>query len=526
MSDARNQSYKSWPFKEAERIVKAHRGKLPDVAVFETGYGPSGLPHIGTFAEVARTTWVRRAYEKLTGGKTRLVAFSDDFDGLRKVPDNLPNPEMLRGSLGRPLCDIPDPYGCCASFSDHMIGNLGKFLATFGFEVEMRRASGAYRAGEFDEGLKRLLRNVEKVLGIILPTLKEENRAAWSPFMPRCEKCGRIYTTRVTAYRKDDLAVDYACDGTFGEVSGCGHSGTASVLGGGCKVGWKVDWALRWFSYGVSYEMYGKDLIPSAELSQQIARAIGGEPPQGFFYELFLDENGEKISKSRGNGVTVEEWLAYAPVESLAHFIFREPRTAKKLYLDMIPRTMDEYLADLRRYPEIEEAKRPDAPLWHIHDAGRRVPGWGSAINFTMVNNLVSALGRPDRELVKRFLLRYDAAAAGYPATIDALVDKGMAYYTDRILPHKRYRPPTDAERPLFLAVSAKLSEPGAAGLDERGLQSIVFDVAREGGAEARDFFAAIYQVLLGQEQGPRFGTFAKLVGVERVVELIREKVG
>ncbi len=526
MSDAKNQSYKSWPFKEAERIAKAGRGKLPEVAVFETGYGPSGLPHIGTFAEVARTTWVRRAYEKLTGGKTRLVAFSDDFDGLRKVPDNLPAQAMLQENLGRPLSDIPDPYGCCESFSGHMIGNLEKFLDAFGFEVEMRRASQAYRAGEFDEGLGRLLHNVEKILDIILPTLKEENRAAWSPFMPKCEKCGRIYTTRVTAYREDALAVDYACDGRFGEIGGCGHHGTASVLGGGVKMGWKVDWALRWFSYGVNYEMYGKDLIPSAELSQAIVRAIGGEPPQGFFYELFLDENGEKISKSRGNGVTVEEWLEYAPVESLAHFIFREPRTAKKLFLDMIPRTMDEYLADLKRYGEIEEAKRPDAPLWHIHDAGRRVPEYASPINFTMVNNLVSALGRPDRELVKRFLLRYDEGAARFPAMIDALVDKGMAYYTDRILPHKRYRAPTDAERPLFQAIARKLGEPGVETLDEKGLQSIVFDVAREAGVEARDFFAAIYQVLLGQEQGPRFGTFAKLVGAPRVLELIREKVG
>jgi lysyl-tRNA synthetase class 1 len=524
MSDA--PSYKSWPFKEAERIVKAHRGRIPECAVFETGYGPSGLPHIGTFAEVARTTWVRRAYERLTGGKTRLIAFSDDFDGLRKVPDNLPNAAMLAENLGKPLCDIPDPYGCCPSFSAHMIGNLEKFLATFGFEVEMRRASEAYRQGEFDEGLARLLDNHEKVLAIILPTLQEENRAAWSPFFPKCERCGRIYTTRVTGYRKTERAIDYRCDGRFGEIAGCGHAGTASALGGGVKTGWKVDWALRWFSYGVSYEMYGKDLIPSAELSQAIVRAMGGAPPQGFFYELFLDENGEKISKSRGNGVAVEEWLEYAPVESLAHFIFRDPRTAKKLYLDMIPRTMDEYLAELKRYAEIEEPRRPDAPVWHIHDAGRAVPEYLSPINFTMVNNLVSALGRPDRELVKRFLLRYDAGAARYPAMLDALVDKGMAFYTDRILPHKRYRAATDAERPLFAAMGAKLAAPGAAELDEKGLQGIVFDVARDGGVEPRDLFAAIYQVLLGQEQGPRFGTFAKLVGVPRVLELIAERVG
>jgi lysyl-tRNA synthetase class 1 len=523
---AKSTQHKSWPFKEAERIVKATgKGGASGEVVFETGYGPSGLPHIGTFAEVARTTWVRHAYEELTGGATRLIAFSDDLDGLRKVPDNLPRPEMLREHLGRPLCDIPDPYGCCASFSAHMIGRLAEFLRTFGFDPEFRSASQAYRGGEFNAGLEVLLDRVEGVLDIILPTLKEENRAGWSPFLPRCGKCGRIYTTRVTAHRKAERAVDYACDAPFGEVAGCGHRGTASVLDGGVKMGWKVDWALRWYCFGVNYEMYGKDLIPSAELSAQVVRLMGGTPPAGFFYELFLDEAGEKISKSRGNGVSVEQWLEYAPVESLAHFIFRDPRQAKKLYFEMIPRAMDEYLEQLRRYPEIEEARRPDAALWHIHDKGRAVPAFGAAINFTMVNNLVSALGRPEPALVKDFLARYDRRTLDHPEVVEPLVGKGLRYYEDHVLPNKTYRPPTDAERPLFAALRDRLAAPEAAALDEKALQGLVFDLARDHGLEPPELFAAVYQVLLGQERGPRFGTFARLVGPARVVALIDERV-
>ncbi|HUT78963.1 MAG TPA: lysine--tRNA ligase [Polyangia bacterium] len=520
-----DQQYKSWPFKEAERIVKAFgRDGPPAEVVFETGYGPSGLPHIGTFAEVARTTWVRHAYEELTSGKTRLIAFSDDMDGLRKVPDNLPQQAMLREHLGRPLCDIPDPFGCCASFSAHMIGRLAEFLGTFGFAPELLSASDCYRTGRFNPGLEVLLDRAPDVLDIILPTLKEENRAGWSPFLPRCERCGRVYTTRVTAYRKAERAVDYSCDAPFGEAGGCGHRGTASVLDGGVKMGWKVDWALRWYCLGVSYEMYGKDLIPSAELSAQVVRLMGGAPPCGFFYELFLDEAGEKISKSRGNGVSVEQWLEYAPVESLAHFIFRDPRQAKKLYFDMIPRAMDEYLDQLRRYPEIEEGKRPDAALWHIHDTGRSVPAFTAGINFSMVNNLVSALGRPEPALVKDFLARYDRRALDHPEIVDGLVHKGLRYYEDHILPRKVYRPPTDVERPLFAALRERLRGADVAGMDEKALQSIVFDLARDRGVEPAEFFAAIYQVLLGQERGPRFGTFARLVGPARVVELIDER--
>ncbi len=519
-------SYTSWPFKEAERIIKAKsRNQTLTPALFQTGFGPSGLPHIGTFAEVARTTWIRRAYEHLTGNPTELYAFCDDQDGLRKVPDNLPNREMLASHLAKPLCDIPDPYGCCESFSAHMIGNLKNFLDAFNFDYKLKQSSDAYRNGDFNDGLCILLDKVEGILDIILPTLKEENRASWSPFFPKCEACGKINTTRVTAYNKEDRTVAYSCDMDLGNTSGCGHSGISSVLNGNAKMGWKIDWALRWYCYKVDYEMYGKDLIPSAELSEKIVKLMGGRPPQGFFYELFLDEKGEKISKSKGNGVTVEQWLEYAPIDSLSHFIFREPRQAKKLYFNMIPKTMDEYLDHIRRWPEVPEEKRPDNPLWHIHDRGTKVPSYSSSINFSTVNNLVSALGSPGRELLISYLSRYDEKTTDNIEIIDSLIVKGLKFYEDHILPNKLYRDPSDKERVLFLELETALKADDIADKSEQDLQSLIFDIARANDVDPKDFFSAFYQVFLGQERGPRFGSFAKLVGIPRVVALISERI-
>ena len=513
------QKYKSWPFLEAEKIIKGNRDKLPDVAIFQTGFGPSGLPHIGTFAEVARTTWVMRAYEQLTGAKTRLIAFADDLDGLRKVPSNLPQQEMLRENLGKPLCDIPDPFGQSSSFSGYMTDKLKEFLDRFGFEYHFQASSEAYRRGDFNEGLTILLNNVEKILDLILPTLKEENRKGWSPFMPICAKCGKIYTTRVTGYHKENNTIDYVCE-NVNDLTGCGHEGNTSVLDGKVKMGWKIDWALRWFSYKVNYEMYGKDLIPSAELSSKIIRIMGGKPPVDYFYELFLDEEGHKISKSIGNGVSVDEWLTYAPVDSLAFFIFKNPKMPKKLYFDGIPKVMDEYLDKLRRFPALAEEVRPDDELWHIHNRGREVPAYGSSINFSMVNNLVSALGNVDPKLLERFICRYDAKAEGFSAMIRMLTEKSLKFYEDRILPHKKNRQPTASEVVLLKQLRDRLSA-ASAEVSEDELQSMVFEIAQLNGIEPKDFFSAFYQILLGQERGPRFGSFTKLVGIDRVIGLI-----
>ncbi|MBN2802761.1 MAG: lysine--tRNA ligase, partial [Deltaproteobacteria bacterium] len=313
-----------------------------------------------------------------------------------------------------------------------------------------------------------------------------------------------------------------------GEVNGCGHSGRTTVLNGNAKMGWKVDWALRWFSYGINYEMYGKDLIPSAQLSSKIVRIMGSRPPAGYFYEMFLDENGEKISKSIGNGVSMDEWLAYAPVESLSYFIFRDPRAAKKLYVDMIPKTMDEYLDHLNRYPEIADDKKPDSPLWHIHNRGDGIPTYKSTVNFTMVNNLVSALGmeKPDYDKISSFLTKYDPNIIQYQDVLSTLIEKGVAYYIDRILPKKEFRDATPDETRLFLELKNRLKSDEAKTMEQSELQSIVFDVAKSNDADPKSIFKAFYQVVLGQEQGPRFGSFAKLVGVERVIELLEARVG
>ena len=510
--------YKAWPFQEAEQILKRRRPAADQTVVFETGFGPSGLPHIGTFGEVARTSWVRHAYEHLTGGPTRLIAFCDDMDGLRKVPLNMPAGDMLAAHLGKPLCRIPDPYGCCDSYSGHMNGKLREFLDHYGFEYELQSAAEAYGSGIFDEGLRILLQKAEEVRELILPTLGEERRAAWSPFFPICTSCGSVNATRVTGYHPERDAVSYLCEGQ-GEAVGCGHSGEVSVLGGNVKVGWKVDWALRWFSYDVDYEMYGKDLIDSARLSGRIVRLMGVQPPAGFFFELFLDEEGKKISKSVGQGLTVDHWVDFAPVESLLYYIYQNPKRAKRLFWGMVPKCVDDYLQALRQYPEVAEEKRPENGLWHIFDRGRQVPTYGASVDFSAVNNLISAIGGDSAEVLRDFLHRYDPAVAEYPGVVDKLVDKGLSYYREQVLPDKHFRPATEEEKALFIQVRQQLA--ASESDDEEELQAIPFDVARAADVEPRQLFTSFYEVVLGQGRGPRFGTFVRLVGRDRVLEML-----
>ncbi len=516
-------NYKSWAFKEAQNLQRRFREAPTTPVIFETGFGPSGLPHIGTFAEVARTTWVRRAFEHQSGWQARLVAFSDDMDGLRKVPLNMPQKEMLTEHLGKPLCHIPDPFGCCESYSAHMNNKLREFLDAYGFDYELQSSQEAYTRGDFDEGLSILLEKSDKILGIILPTLREDKREDWSPFMPICENCGRIYSTRVTGYHPDENAISYTCDKAVGDAPGCGHHGKTSVLGGKVKVGWKVDWALRWFSYDVGYEMYGKDLIESAKLSGKITRAMGKQPPNGFFYELFLDEEGRKISKSVGKGLTVDTWTNYAPLESLLYFLFQNPRKAKRLYWGMVPKTVDDYLAELRRYPNIAEEKKPDTAIWHIFEQGTKVPEYDTSINFSLINNLVSALGADNPELVIEFMERYDPSAAQYRKITHGLIKRSLAYYRDFILPNKVYRAATEDERAWLKALRELVASYD--GNDEKELQKLVFDVAREMDIEAKALFTAFYEVILGQERGPRFGTFARLMGKEKTLAILDDAI-
>jgi lysyl-tRNA synthetase class 1 len=514
-------TYASWPFGEAELLKRRYPAPPPagKPVTFETGFGPSGLPHIGTFAEVARTTWVRRAFEELSGWPTRLVAFSDDMDGLRKVPLNMPNREMLEEHLGEPLCRIPDPFGERESYSGYMNGKLREFLDGYGFDYQFQSSSEAYGRGDFDEGLSLLLARVEEVLAVITPTLGEEKRAGWSTFFPICERCGRVYSTTVTGYHPQENTIDYVCDQAVGKRAGCGHRATTSVFGGRVKVGWKVDWALRWYSYEVGYEMYGKDLIESARLSGRLLRIMGRQPPVGLFYELFLDEEGRKISKSVGKGLTVDAWVSYAPLESLLYYLFQNPKRAKRLYWDVVPKSVDDYLAELRAYGGLEEKRRLESAIWHIFDRGTRVPPFDTVVNYSLINNLLAALGSDDARLVLDFLERYDPKVRRMEAVVEDLVQRAIRYYRDFVVPSKRYRVPDAGERRMLGALRDLLAGTEATG--EAELQALPFQAAKQFGVEPSDFFRMFYQVLLGQERGPRFGTLVSLLGREPMLALL-----
>ena len=515
--------YSAWPFKEAAQIVKHRKFSEDRPVLFETGFGPSGLPHIGTFAEVARTTWVQNAFEELTGSKTRLMTFSDDMDGLRKVPLNFPNEVMLTEHLGRPLCTIPDPFGESNSFSSYMNEKLKKFLDTYQFNYEFRSSSTSYRSGDFDEGLSILLEKVQEVRSIVAPTLGEEKRETWSPFLPICPACGSVYATRVTHYFPNRGEIGFICDGIVGDVAGCGEQGEISVFSGKAKVGWKMDWALRWYTYEVDYEMYGKDLIESAKLSGRIVRLMGKHPPLGMNYELFLDEDGKKISKSVGKGLTVDSWVEYAPIESLLFYIFQNPRRARRLYWDVVPKCVDDYLEALRNYPSIESEKLPEQAIWHIFGQGRSMPAYGAKVNFSMVGNLISALGADSAELLMDYLNRYDEKSGDYPLVIKSLIEKGMNYYRDFILPNKRYRVPTASEVEMLRQLMSELEEINL--LEEEKLQSIPFEVARNNNADPKLFFQMFYEIVLGQERGPRFGSFVKMIGIEKTQQMINSRM-
>jgi lysyl-tRNA synthetase class 1 len=515
--------YKSWPFKEAHKLSQRYKETPSGPVRFETGFGPSGLPHIGTFAEIARTTWVRQAFEFLTGWPTQLIAFSDDMDGLRKVPLNMPQPEMLTANLGKPLCRIPDPFDECESYSAYMNNKLKAFLDRYKFEYTFQSSFEAYTRGDFNQGLSVILQKVEEVKALILPTMSAAKRTNWSPFFPICEKCGRIYSTRVTGYHADKNSIDYACDREDSAVPSCGYKGSTSIFDGRVKVGWKVDWALRWYSYDIGYEMYGKDLIESAKLSGRIVRLMGKQPPAGLFYELFLDEQGRKISKSVGKGLTIDTWMNYAPLASLLYYIFQNPKQAKRLFWGIVPKSVDDYLAGLRVYPDLDEAKKPDSTIWHLTDQGTSVPTYDASVNFSLINNLIAAVGAEDRALILDYLKRYENNMDAHADIIEGLVDKAMNYYRDFILPQKQYRTPTPAEKQILQALYDELRQ--AQETDEKGLQTIPFTIARQFETEPKQFFKMFYEVVFGQARGPRFGTFVQLVGKDKALALLSKAI-
>jgi len=509
---------KAWPFEEAAKVAarlqKSGQGHAQRSALFETGYGPSGLPHIGTFGEVARTSWVRKAFTELTGLPSRLLAFSDDMDGLRKVPDNVPNRDLLLPHLGKPLTQIPDPFGTHESFGAHNNARLRAFLDGFGFEYEFASSTEYYAAGKFDAALIRILEEYERVMEVILPTLGSERRATYSPILPVHPRTGIVMQVAM-------LARDAAAGTVVWADPDTGEKFETSVRGGACKLQWKADWAMRWYALGVDYEMSGKDLIDSVRLSGRICRILGAQPPEGFTYELFLDEHAQKISKSKGNGLSVDEWLRYAPPESLAQFMYNAPPRAKRLYFDVIPRAVDEYLANAVKLAEQETDAAMANPAWHIH-AGNLPNHGGSPVSFAMLLNLASVVNAEAPEILWGFIRRYnpEATAAQMPF-LDRLVHHAIVYYQDFVRPSKHYRAPSDMEREALADLAETLR--GMDGpADGDALQNLVFEVGkRHEFAQLRDWFGCLYQVLLGQTEGPRFGGFVALYGVHETIALI-----
>jgi lysyl-tRNA synthetase class 1 len=545
---------KAWPFEEAAKVAHRLDASGKTEALFETGYGPSGLPHIGTFGEVARTSWVRHAFTELTGLPSRLLAFSDDMDGLRKVPDNVPNKDMLAQHLGKPLTRIPDPFGTHPSFGAHNNARLRAFLDSFGFSYEFASSTDYYASGRFDAALLRILECYDQVMAVILPTLGPDRRATYSPILPIHPKTGIVM--QVPMQGRDPVA------GTVVWTDpDSGERFETSVKGGACKLQWKADWAMRWYALGVDYEMSGKDLIDSVRLSSRICRVLGAPPPETFTYELFLDEHSQKISKSKGNGLSVDDWLRYAPPESLSQFMYNQPQRAKRLYFDVIPRAVDEYIAnadkaraqlpinDTRPHvgtaPGSADTKGPantaepanaepnaraaqpapdreTNPAWHIH-AGHLPNHAGSPVSFTMLLNLASVVNADTPDILWGFIRRYiPGANAETEPLLARLVDHAIAYYQDFVRPAKRFRDPDAVERAALTDLADTLATLPAGSTPEE-IQNAVYEVGkRHPFAELRAWFSCLYQVLLGQQEGPRFGGFVALYGIQETIALIR----
>ena len=507
----------AWPFKEAEKLVKRYKSDTPEKGyiLFETGYGPSGLPHLGTFGEVARTTMVMRAFQEISDIPTKLICFSDDMDGLRKVPTNVPNQGLLEEAIGKPLTQVPDPFGTHPSFGEHNNARLQAFLDQFGFDYEFLSSTECYKSGRFDDTLIKICQRYDKVIKVILPTLGEERRQTYSPFLPICPKTGVVLQVPVT--------IEDAEIGLISFNDSEGERVETLVTGGNVKCQWKVDWAMRWDALDVDYEMAGKDLDESVKLSSIIRRILGGQPPEALSYELFLDDKGQKISKSKGNGISIEEWLAYASPESLSLYMYQSPRKAKRLYFDVIPKAVDEYYTFVDKYNGQELSDQYKNPAWHIH--GGNVPQESLPISFALLLNLVSAANAEDKETLWGFVEKYAAGANAekYPA-LDRLMDYALKYFEDFVKPSKSYRLPDEQETKAFSSLKARLEAFDPSENDAEKIMTEVYSAGKDAAFEnLRDWFKACYEVLLGQSQGPRMGGFIALYGIPQTLEMINK---
>ena len=512
------QTTSSWPFVEARKLVKERKkifekkGKI----ILQTGYGPSGLPHIGTFAEVARTTMMVNAIKQLTDIPSEIITFSDDMDGLRKVPDNIPNKETLEKNLHKPLTSVPDPFKKYKSFGEHNNEMLKNFLDEFKFQYTFKSSTDTYKKGLFNEALLLVLEKYEQIKEIILPTLGKERKKTYSPFLPICPETGKVLEVPIIEIKKNEGKIIYQNGDKKIE---------SEVINGKCKLQWKVDWAMRWYVFEVDYEMYGKDLIESAILSNKICKVLGKKGPNGFAYEMFLDEKGEKISKSKGNGITIEEWLKYASPESLSLYMYQNPKRAKKLYADVVPKAVDEYLTCIDEFSKQDDNKKLLNPVWHIHKGNP--PKEKPIMPFSVLLNLVGTSNATDKDVLWKFIKKNkkDIKISDHPI-LDSLVVYALKYFEDIVKPNKNYRKPNDKEKKALEDLVKRLKD-CKEEMDPESIQTIVYSVGKDNGYKEnlRDWFKAIYEIIFGDEDGPRMGFFISFFGIKESIELINKYI-
>jgi lysyl-tRNA synthetase class 1 len=510
------QTTSSWPFVEARKLIKERqkiyekKGKI----TLQTGYGPSGLPHIGTFAEVARTTMVVNAIKQIIDIPTEIITFSDDMDGLRKIPDNIPNQEILKKNLNKPLTSIPDPFKKFKSFGEHNNEMLKKFLNKFKFNYIFKSSTDTYKNGLFNDALFLVLEKYEEIIDIILPTLGKERRETYSPFLPLCPETNKVLEVPIIEIKKKEGKIIYKNGDKKVETE---------VINGKCKLQWKVDWAMRWYAFDVDYEMYGKDLIESAILSSKICRTLGKRSPNGFAYEMFLDEKGEKISKSKGNGITIEQWLKYASPESLSLYMYQNPKRAKKLYADVVPKAVDEYLTCIDKFNEQDDKQKLLNPVWHIHNG--KPPKEKSIMPFSVLLNLVGTSNATDKEVLWKFIKKYkqDIKVEEHPI-LDKLVEYALKYFDDVVKPKKKYRKPNEKEKKALHDLIKRLKDCKEQNNPE-AIQTIVYSVGKDNGYEEnlREWFKAIYEIIFGDQDGPRMGFFISFFGIDETINLINK---
>ncbi len=512
------QSVSAWPFAEIRKLLKERKNliKSKGKIIFQTGYGPSGLPHIGTFGEVARTTMMINALRHIEQIDTELITFSDDMDGLRKIPENIPNNEILKKNLGKPLTSIPDPFGKFKSFAEHNNSMLKQFLKKFNFEFTFKSSTENYKNGVFNESLKRVAEKYDDIMNIILPTLRSERRKTYCPFLPICPDTGKVLEIPLLNLEKKTGKITFNNNGKKIQTS---------IFDGNCKLQWKVDWAMRWFTFEVDFEMYGKDLTESAILSSKICKILGKAPPNGFAYELFLDEKGEKISKSKGNGITIDEWLAYASPESLALYMYQNPKRAKKLYADVVPKAVDEYLSLIEKFPSQNDTDRLSNPLWHIHNGNP--PKEKIVMPFSMLLNLAGSSNTDDKMTLWKFINRFhkDVNPKNNPI-LDSLTEYAIKFFKDKLKPKKKYRKPNELEKKALNNLAVRIEDIND-DMPPEEIQTIVYSVGKENGYEKnlRDWFKLIYEVLFVDLDGPRMGFFISFFGVQETIKLIKDKI-